>query len=517
MGDVFTAWYNIQSAENVFYDDLENHREFMYQEYKSSLELTELFMLQTATFVANLPSVQELFYKGRQAVAKEGGGKGKKKAEKIRRELEAYLKQSWDGIKEKYSTRQLHFHLPPDVSFLRMHQPQKYGDDLSSIRHTTHTTNLTQKVTSGYESGRIYAGIRGSVPVYYNNPKTLKREFVGALESGASFHEMLNTLHSTFNYDFAILMSNKHMMNTMWPDMIKLFLKSHSLINGFLVDNSTQESFIKALLEDKEGIKHIRNYSTRTLVYENNHYVIFSLPLRDYLGEKDLNRKDIGRIVMWKNINKRVFELKETKRNNVLIAAVSFVSIEIILFVLVYLKFKLNSAEQLSHIDGLTHINNRRALDEKLTEEWGRAVRNDSTLGVIMIDVDFFKKFNDEYGHLAGDDCLKQVAETLSQHINRASDFIARYGGEEFCVLLPNTDEHQVYSVAEKLRVSVEMLKIPHKFNVNTPYVTISLGCALHHANLNEKKVEAIEDLISKADDNLYQAKINGRNQVVIN
>ena len=166
--------------------------------------------------------------------------------------------------------------------------------------------------------------------------------------------------------------------------------------------------------------------------------------------------------------------------------------------------------KKLSFIDGLTGIANRRIFDEFLEKEWRRPLRNRKQLSLIMIDIDFFKKYNDTYGHQAGDDCLKQVAKTLSGVLKRPGDLAARYGGEEFAIILSETDSVNAKKLAEKARMELESLNMPHKNSENADYVTISLGTAttLPHRDLS------IEDLLHAADKELYRAKNKGRNRV---
>jgi len=165
--------------------------------------------------------------------------------------------------------------------------------------------------------------------------------------------------------------------------------------------------------------------------------------------------------------------------------------------------------ERFSFIDGLTGVANRRLFDRILENEWKRALRGLYPLSLIMIDIDFFKAFNDTYGHLKGDDCLRMVAEALNKIIKRSSDLIARYGGEEFAVILPDTDEQNAFRLAEAMRNEVEALNIPH-VNSDINRVTISLGVAtlIPHKDLD------MAYLVSLADKALYHAKQEGRNMV---
>jgi len=162
--------------------------------------------------------------------------------------------------------------------------------------------------------------------------------------------------------------------------------------------------------------------------------------------------------------------------------------------------------QELSSLDGLTGIANRRQFDESLDKEWRRSSRNESPLSLILIDIDFFKPFNDNYGHQAGDDCLIRVAAALKDAIVRPADLIARYGGEEFTAILPDTDAKGAAVVAEHLRVAVESLNIPHEHSTTTDHVTISLGIA------DKTDLPDLESLIQKADECLYTAKESGRN-----
>lgn len=164
--------------------------------------------------------------------------------------------------------------------------------------------------------------------------------------------------------------------------------------------------------------------------------------------------------------------------------------------------------QRLSSLDGLTGLANRRHFDEELEKEWRRAQRADIPLSLILIDIDHFKLYNDTYGHLAGDECLKQVAQSMAKAIVRPGDLLARYGGEEFVVILPDTNAEGAHVVAENLRKDIIALKREHSASTTTEYVSISLGIA--QADFSNMKTG--EDIIAMADKGLYDAKENGRN-----
>lgn len=166
--------------------------------------------------------------------------------------------------------------------------------------------------------------------------------------------------------------------------------------------------------------------------------------------------------------------------------------------------------QQLSEIDGLTGIANRRKFDFDLDMEWRRAIREHQPLSLLMLDIDNFKEYNDHYGHPEGDKCLQQVATVLDASIQRASDMVARYGGEEFVVILPGVNSQSASEVAEKIRLAVENMKLPHEGSASS-VVTISIGVATSYPDVGLSPAA----LLLKADTNLYQAKHEGRNRVV--
>ena len=164
--------------------------------------------------------------------------------------------------------------------------------------------------------------------------------------------------------------------------------------------------------------------------------------------------------------------------------------------------------EELSFKDGLTGVANRRMFDSVIETEWLKARQNKQPLSLIIIDIDFFKEYNDFYGHLQGDDCLKQVAETLNNVKARSRDFFGRFGGEEFIMLLPEADENAAWSIAERCRQALFKKQIPHEQSKVSQLLTISLGVSTMIPSHDDEHNE----LISRADKQLYQAKQKGRN-----
>ena len=168
--------------------------------------------------------------------------------------------------------------------------------------------------------------------------------------------------------------------------------------------------------------------------------------------------------------------------------------------------------KRLAYLDGLTKVANRLRFEQFLHQEWRRLAREQEPLAVIMVDIDYFKSYNDIYGHLAGDDCLRLIAQTLKDAVKRPADMVARYGGEEFAVVLPKTDLEGAQTVAQKIRHLVRKQQIPHERSELDRIVTLSLGVAGMLPHL----LESPDTLLQRADQALYQAKAAGRDRLAV-
>jgi len=175
------------------------------------------------------------------------------------------------------------------------------------------------------------------------------------------------------------------------------------------------------------------------------------------------------------------------------------------------LKRQRDILSRISGIDGLTGVGNRRRFDQFLDHEWHRCIRTGAPISMIMADIDHFKAYNDHYGHLAGDDCLREVAAVLAATAGRQTDLIARYGGEEFACVMPDTDALGAMKLAVKMHRAVNEMGIPHAFSPTAPHVSLSLGVG---TLVPVRDRESSRNLIEMADQWLYEAKRNGRNQV---
>ena len=166
--------------------------------------------------------------------------------------------------------------------------------------------------------------------------------------------------------------------------------------------------------------------------------------------------------------------------------------------------------DEVAHFDVLTQVMNRRGYEDMLDRLWKDHQRRHAPLALMLLDIDHFKKYNDNYGHIKGDECLRSVASALKNSLKRPIDVLARYGGEEFVVLLPDTDLEGAKAVGERLVAAMKEANFEHKFSDTAPYVSVSIGVALA-----DFATGTVEDLLKQADQLLYKAKEAGRNRVI--
>jgi diguanylate cyclase (GGDEF)-like protein len=177
----------------------------------------------------------------------------------------------------------------------------------------------------------------------------------------------------------------------------------------------------------------------------------------------------------------------------------------------ILLKKQTEQPTYLAFIDQLTLIPNRSNLDELLDNEWTRARRNKTPISALLLDIDHFSAFNDHYGKRRGDECLQQIAQSLSSNLKRSSDFIARFGGDEFIVILPGSDASQAILIAERLLMDIVELNIQHEHSITAPIITVSIAGVSSSPSYKDSSPSA---LLNNLDTHLLRAKANGRNQI---
>ncbi len=228
----------------------------------------------------------------------------------------------------------------------------------------------------------------------------------------------------------------------------------------------------------------------------------------DYITKPFQFEEVIARVQNQVTIQRLQRELRETNQKLSEQNALLLLEIEKRVKVESALQTANDKLQELVWVDSLTQVSNRRFLDDYLQREWQRSAREQLPLSFIMCDIDYFKSYNDTYGHVAGDDCLRKVARAIRYAVRRPADVVARYRGEEFAVVLPNTNFHGAVRVAENVRLRIKELKIPHSSSFVKNYITLSMGIATK-VPVNPSLPET---LIAASDKALYQAKLQGRN-----
>jgi diguanylate cyclase (GGDEF)-like protein len=353
-----------------------------------------------------------------------------------------------------------------------------------------------------------YSWLRGVSPVWAVNPGTNEKVYVGAVEISTTFKDIVRLYGKLFRVDAAVLLNKEHVRNRMWNDETKKYFENHPNANHY-VEVTTSSSSTLAEMLSHVFIKSDYKTDNVTIVYhDHSFYSLYYFPLPEN-DDQEPNAELPGFMLIWEDVYDQVFQYGKFFAIAVGLALLAFLLIESGLIWLLNRETRLSAAEQCAAVDELTGLFNRRYFDDLLENELHRTIQSqDAPLSLIVCDVDYFKRYNDTYGHKAGDECLQQIADTLRRQARRSSDCVARYGGEEFVIVLPRTDIHAAIDIAETARKAVLGLSIPHASSSIVPVVTVTLGVACTN------QLAEYDNLFEAADRNLYIAKNNGRNRV---
>lgn len=513
---------NVYANNRTLERTLQSQSEELRSSYDLAVSLTYRNMMQLAMYIANDPEIQTLFLLGKRAVEAEGGGKGGAMASEYRQQLFAHLAPSWTELTRNHDVRQLHFHLGPgSLSYLRVHRPEKFGDRMDDLRYTIVDTNAELTSRSGFETGRVYSGLRAIVPFFALDPEKEKSTHVGALEVGTSFSNIMDMFGSGLEAEqVAVLLHREHIENAMWPEAIERRFPASSQLENYYVEALFQPSLSSLLLQLPLG-KKISELTTAVVVHQGNHYALTLFPLYDYRNSR-LGEKSAGMIVIARNINDEVNANTLNLHHNLLYALLAFVAVELMLYFAIQfitrrlravIDGKVKHIEELNEYlaeqavtDGLTGLHNHRFFIERLGEEINKSQHSGRPLSLIMLDIDHFKQVNDHYGHQAGDRVLEILAETIRAHA-RVGDEAGRYGGEEFSLALTDNNREQAEVLAERLLQAIRELSIRLPDGEEL-HITVSMGIAQWDGK------ESIQQFIERADQALYRAKHNGRDRV---
>ncbi len=391
----------------------------------------------------------------------------------------------------------MHFHTKETRSFLRLHKPQKYGDDLSSIRHMINNTNRLKSKQTGMEVGRYGINYRVALPVINREGKHL-----GAFEFGIHINYIFNFFNKDYGFT-TVLLLHKKIFDIIYENNKKLNYQPFSEKYYIILPNSSQ------ILEELKPSIISKEYA----LLSANGRTDLVFPITDLSSVADEN---IGKILFIQNLNYYTDQIALIRNTTIglslLLVLLSFYLLQKIFnnFALTLHSFqnrmeiKNRTLSKLANTDHLTKLHNRKYTDTIIRKELNRAKRYEQPLSLIMLDIDDFKIINDTYGHNSGDRLLKDLSKLVLSTI-RDSDYFGRWGGEEFILIAPQTSLESSVLLAEKIRMAVSEFNFKEAKNV-----TCSLGVVQYSDEENA------DDLIHNADLALYEAKNSGKNKVII-
>ncbi len=399
---------------------------------------------------------------------------------------------------QKYDFRQLHFHLPNNSSFLRMHKPNLYGDDLSDIRKTIVMTNKTLVSQHGFEEGRIYNGFRNVYPLIYHGIH------LGSVELSLSFNAIRTMMEKTYENHFMFIVDKKVVDTKVFKNEIDKNYTSSYLSDDYYFEKkythhkkylSAKEKFDSLSKEQKTSIEEkLKKHQTFSVLgtQNNNDFELTFLAIRNIDNQK------VAYIISTaKNIPYTL--LKEQYEKEILfMISISFILLAIGIVSILNNQKKIFEIK--SYTDPLTKIYNRNKFYENFKEDYSKR-STDHDFCLILLDIDDFKQINDHYGHGVGDDILIELTNVIRNNI-RSSDNIYRWGGEEFLITIKAPFESSKH-IAQKILSNTQKHNFTHGI-----HLTCSMGLAKFEDEMN------IDSLVKAADDKMYEAKLSGKNQI---
>lgn len=289
-------------------------------------------MLHMSLLIASQDEVQRLMFIAANTEKRDASESERVDADVSRKELLRNFGKEWDELKAVSNLRIFHFHIGPGAtSFLRVHAPEKHGDHLDDVRHTVVAVNTEQKPAVGFETGRLWSGLRGVAPIFAKDPATGKTVHVGAVETGTSLDDLLDIIRSFSDADAAVFLTESHARHCMWPSHYEEMRSKYTNIPGFIVEATTTPDFHQ-ILSPNEMFLLQQEQRIPIKKIDNRYYRIMSVPLRDYQGSRDPLLPDVGIIVAWKDISESYHILNNSIKRTLLIGAIAFLITEILLW-----------------------------------------------------------------------------------------------------------------------------------------------------------------------------------------
>jgi PAS domain S-box-containing protein len=332
--DIVFVWINYRSAKQALDDHFTTMSREVEIAFLQALDATEQRMLQIAAFVASEPPVQKLFLAGKRAVTREGDDGTGPESIRIRQELYGLLTAPRARLAREYDFRQLQFHLGPgSLSFLRVHEPDRFGDRMDSVRHTVVTVNQTHKSVSGIETGRMHTGIRGVVPVFASGDSIRDpspAEYIGALEAGTGFKITLDNAVRGRKTNMAVLLTTRHLEKNVWPDVLESLFKKRTPRHGYYVEETTSPQ-ITTILDTVSLDGNGKTFAWQLLDTVDPPLLLVTMSLRDYAGRKS-DLENIGTVVAWRPVAGELAMFRNGIRTNILYAIFGFLLTELLLY-----------------------------------------------------------------------------------------------------------------------------------------------------------------------------------------
>jgi len=422
--------------------------------------------------------------------------------EKTRKLLYAELIDMYNNM-SSFHLKQLQFHLPNNDSFLRFHSPNLYGDNLTDIRETVRYVNENHRPVSGFEDGRVSNAYRFVYPLSYEGTH------IGSVEISVSMKEIVDNLSQLLDSEVKLLLEKSIVDKKVFYNEQSKYIYSNSFGEHMIEidENKKQDSLVTKILEKSENVYRFKENIDRgeiisfTETVNDNNYIMTFLPIN-----QAITKNTIAHLVIVKQHD----EIKDFIQKELIITILMIFLVVLITYVMYTTELKTSMLEKLSITDGLTGIYNRMYFDVMVEDEISRAKRGETYLSFLMLDIDFFKQYNDTYGHQAGDEVLIKIATLLEELLSRVDDYCFRLGGEEFGVLFIGLDKAESIIFANRFKDGIENLKIPHSTSSVSEYVTASFGLVVNDA----KDIGDKNKLYREADMLLYQSKESGRNKL---
>jgi len=334
LSDLLFIGINYRSARLQFDASMREQANQQRLAYELALQMELDNLLKIAYLVGEDPEVQEYFRQGKAAVLREGDGGGGPEAAEWRGKLRGHLDNIWTKLRDEFGIRQIHFHIGPgSLSFLRLHMPDKFGDRLDDVRHIIVDTNADGKPRTGFETGRLFADLRGVAPVFATDPAMGERAQVGAVEVGASFDHILKVIDARLNGGAATLLRRDHFESRMWSGQIQTTAGQGAAACGCAVDGYSRPE-ISDLLK-AHGVLPIFGDNPFLLTFVDlggRIQAVTHIPLFDYHTQNDRETKPVGRILLWRDVSQERALYWSSVWTGVIYGVAGFLFVELLLF-----------------------------------------------------------------------------------------------------------------------------------------------------------------------------------------